>query len=234
MTDFGLLLKTLRTNAGLTQKELASLIHVSDKVISKWERNESYPDIILLRNLSHTLNISCDDLLHPTDTLSKMHLTTTEYNSEFYNDIEINESTSNETDAEDTLQPSKDSIFTFKKTLLVCIPLLILVLIGGIIGFTAHQHSLAASTSYILADTRSNLDTPNGSAYELIFYIDSKSDRAELLERSDSVAEEWRAGSYNDSTENVLIVSIYLSGTNIEDWNSAYFRATYFRDSLSE
>lgn len=34
----GLLIKDRRKEKGMTQKELASLLHITDKAVSKWER----------------------------------------------------------------------------------------------------------------------------------------------------------------------------------------------------
>ncbi|MCL2532396.1 MAG: helix-turn-helix domain-containing protein, partial [Oscillospiraceae bacterium] len=42
---FGESVRRLRLAAGLTQEQLAQRLHVSFQTISKWERNESYPDI---------------------------------------------------------------------------------------------------------------------------------------------------------------------------------------------
>ena len=41
MTDFGLLLKTLRSNANLTQQALAEQVGIKNGAISKWERGVS-------------------------------------------------------------------------------------------------------------------------------------------------------------------------------------------------
>ena len=37
-----------RKNLGLTQRDLAAALHVTDKAVSKWERGLSYPDVTLL------------------------------------------------------------------------------------------------------------------------------------------------------------------------------------------
>ena len=53
--DFGKKISTLRKEKGLTQKELANKLCVSDKTVSKWETGINYPDITLLENLSDIL-----------------------------------------------------------------------------------------------------------------------------------------------------------------------------------
>ena len=53
----------LRTEAGMTQAELAARINYSDKSISKWERGEAIPDAYVLKILSEIFQLSVDDLL---------------------------------------------------------------------------------------------------------------------------------------------------------------------------
>ena len=52
-----------RTQAGLTQLDLAEKINYSDKSISKWERGDGIPDIYVLVNLAKIYNITVNDLL---------------------------------------------------------------------------------------------------------------------------------------------------------------------------
>ena len=52
-----------RNQAGLTQKELAEQIGVSDKTISKWECGKSMPDISYLDALCNSLDISMNELI---------------------------------------------------------------------------------------------------------------------------------------------------------------------------
>ena len=53
----------LRTAAGMTQAELAQLIHYSDKAVSKWERAESIPDAAVLKTLAVQFRVTVDYLL---------------------------------------------------------------------------------------------------------------------------------------------------------------------------
>ena len=53
----------LRKQKGMTQKELAEKVGVSDKTISKWECGNSIPDITYLEVLCNSLNISVNELL---------------------------------------------------------------------------------------------------------------------------------------------------------------------------
>lgn len=56
-------LSKLRKEQNLTQKQLAELINYSDKVISKWERGESYPDLLALKQLSAFFKVSIDEVI---------------------------------------------------------------------------------------------------------------------------------------------------------------------------
>ena len=59
----GTQLKTLREDMNLTQKELADILDVSDKTISKWETSRGYPDISILPELAKALGVSVSELL---------------------------------------------------------------------------------------------------------------------------------------------------------------------------
>jgi DNA-binding XRE family transcriptional regulator len=54
---------TLRTKANLTQAELALKINYSDKSVSKWERAEALPDVIVVKSLADIFGVSVDYLL---------------------------------------------------------------------------------------------------------------------------------------------------------------------------
>lgn len=56
-------LKEARTNAGLTQEQVAGKIMVSRQTISNWENGKSLPDIISVIRLSDLYQISLDELL---------------------------------------------------------------------------------------------------------------------------------------------------------------------------
>ena len=59
----GQLIRTLRTQRGLTQKALAEDIGVGDKAVSKWERGLGCPDVSLLPEISRVLGIGLEALL---------------------------------------------------------------------------------------------------------------------------------------------------------------------------
>ena len=62
-TRTGALIRALRQQKNLTQRQLADAIGVSDKAVSKWERGCGAPDISLLPRLSQALGTSAEALL---------------------------------------------------------------------------------------------------------------------------------------------------------------------------
>ena len=60
---FGAFLAQLRKEQGMTQRELAERLYVSDKAVSKWERALSLPDVSLLIPLADCLGVSVTELL---------------------------------------------------------------------------------------------------------------------------------------------------------------------------
>lgn len=60
---FGATISALRKERGLTQLELARQMGVTDKAVSKWERDLSFPDVASLPKLAEVLGTSVDELL---------------------------------------------------------------------------------------------------------------------------------------------------------------------------
>ena len=62
--EFGAFIAQERKARGMTQKELADKINVTDKAVSRWENGHGYPDIETLEDLSGALGISLLELMH--------------------------------------------------------------------------------------------------------------------------------------------------------------------------
>ncbi len=67
----GNLIKELRTEKGLTQKELAEKLNVSTAAVSKWENGKGFPEISILEKLSSELEISITELVKGEKNIGK-------------------------------------------------------------------------------------------------------------------------------------------------------------------
>lgn len=61
--SLGEFIAELRKERGLTQKQFAQILNVSDKTVSHWECDETSPDISLLPLIAETFGITVDELL---------------------------------------------------------------------------------------------------------------------------------------------------------------------------
>ncbi len=62
-SKIGRLICRLRKENGYTQLQLAQLLNLSDKTISKWERGQGCPDISVLKSLSDIFQVDMEKLL---------------------------------------------------------------------------------------------------------------------------------------------------------------------------
>ena len=59
----GMMIASLRKENGMTQFELAEKMGVTDKAVSKWERDISCPDVNTIPKLAEVFGISVDELM---------------------------------------------------------------------------------------------------------------------------------------------------------------------------
>ena len=59
----GMMIASLRKENGMTQFELAKKMGVTDKAVSKWERDLSCPDVNTIPRLAEVFEISVDELM---------------------------------------------------------------------------------------------------------------------------------------------------------------------------
>lgn len=56
-------IKRLRKRKGVTQEQIGEVLGISVTAVSKWERNETYPDITLLFPLAQYFGVTLDELM---------------------------------------------------------------------------------------------------------------------------------------------------------------------------
>ena len=67
----GSFIAVLRKANGLTQRELAEKLNVSDKAVSRWERDECAPDLTLIPVLAEIFGVTSDELLRGERAISR-------------------------------------------------------------------------------------------------------------------------------------------------------------------
>ena len=79
----GSTIKALREAKKLTQSQLADIISVSDKAVSRWETGKGFPDISLLEPLSKALGISVIELISG-ECITNKNISSNMQRSKFY------------------------------------------------------------------------------------------------------------------------------------------------------
>ncbi len=79
----GSAIKRLREEKGITQAELAAILGVTDKAVSKWETGKGLPDISLVTPLASALGISLMELMSG-DTVTNKNISSNILRSKFY------------------------------------------------------------------------------------------------------------------------------------------------------
>lgn len=59
----GSFIAALRRANGMTQRELAERLNVSDKSVSRWECDDGYPDLSLIPVIAEIFGVTADELL---------------------------------------------------------------------------------------------------------------------------------------------------------------------------
>lgn len=61
--SIGQFIAALRRANGMTQQDVADRLNVSNKAVSRWERDECAPDISLIPSIAEMFGVTCDELL---------------------------------------------------------------------------------------------------------------------------------------------------------------------------
>ena len=61
--SMGETISSLRKEKGMTQKDLADMLGITDKAVSKWERGVAYPDTATIPAIAEIFEISVEELL---------------------------------------------------------------------------------------------------------------------------------------------------------------------------
>lgn len=203
----GNLIRELRKEKGITQKDLADQLHITDRAVSKWERGLCAPDIALLEPLSQILGVKITDIISGTKTADSMDAETERKVNELlsYSEDELNKKTK-----------------SYKKTVIIlsvtaCLSLLLWVFNffspvifqrGNPIPYISAAMKINEDSRYVQVDVDDTYDV----------YISVRGDKESLfydLAYSKGMEFVEQAGSsyiFSDGTNRLIISSeVYLS-----------------------
>lgn len=87
--EIGKRIKALRLKKGITQEQLANELLLAPQSVSKWENNQTTPDISLLPQLSALLGVTIDELFAITDDTHFKRIETMLEDRQFLNEEEF-------------------------------------------------------------------------------------------------------------------------------------------------
>lgn len=148
MEKMGLLISKLRKEKGLTQKELADKLHITDRAVSKWERGLSCPDISLLTSLALILDVSVTKLLNGDDKADTVEL--------------VNKTINYAKETRDKIKKEKTN-----KLFLTAISFLLLIILLNFIK--VESRFLKKYNSRDISMFEINLDMDNDNNYQNVF-----------------------------------------------------------------
>ena len=62
--SMGDIICALRKEKGMTQKDLADMLNITDKAVSKWERNIAFPDTATIPKIAEIFGVSVEELIN--------------------------------------------------------------------------------------------------------------------------------------------------------------------------
>ena len=159
---FGELLKYLRTEKGISQKDMADIMKVSSSAVSKWEKGFNYPDFEIITQLAVYFGVSMDEMSHPDETLQKLQ------NRQPLQSVETNplpEAPSMEESAERAISGKKH--FSRRTLHILVIAGILFCIAGGILIFNHCKNHYSVRP----VSQRVSEDPNYGSSYDLAFVM---------------------------------------------------------------
>lgn len=180
MKGIGDKLKTLRQNAGLTQKQLGDILHVSYQAVSKWERNVGLPDPYLFPLIADALNTTVNELFYEgNESIASQ--------SESSSRKRVRQSV--ETDKKSAYKPVNRKLLIIIAVAVICVIVLSCTLAFEGVKTQANKKELVFATQVFMQEDNVSLSANfNGQTYlyarkyffdgrVLSYYNDGKSER---------------------------------------------------------
>ena len=71
--SMGDIICALRKEKGMTQKDLADMLNITDKAVSKWERNIAFPDTATIPKIAEIFGVSVEELMNAKSISGNRH-----------------------------------------------------------------------------------------------------------------------------------------------------------------
>lgn len=139
-----------RKEKGMTQKELAEQIHVTDKAVSKWERGICFPDISMIEPLAELLDVSVLELLQ---------------GERINDDISMNKKEAQKLISE-SIMISDDEIsrkHIQSKTIILLITLFAMLLISFVLNILNYRRADRENAIFVYSDAYETMVDENGN-----------------------------------------------------------------------
>ena len=170
---FGELLKYLRTEKGISQKDMADIMKVSSSAVSKWEKGFNYPDFEIITQLADYFGVSMNEMSHPEETLQKLQ------NRQPLQSLvtdPLPEAPSVEESAERTI--SGNPLFSKRTLLILVVAGILFCIVGGILIYSHYKKDYSVR----LVSQRVSEDPDYGPSYDLAFVMNGNIPIEELKE----------------------------------------------------
>ena len=175
--QLGSFISQLRKEQNMTQKELADLLCVTDKAVSKWERGLSFPDISLLEPIAAVFDVSIPELLQGKRLPKEEPVSVAEVEKVLDDSLRIFDS-----------EIRRKHVISKSVILFCCVFLMLLIsIILNIINFSEPARNLTSAPDIY----HEAYQTTTGDDGELIFTNPDKALEQMTEEAENTCSEDW-------------------------------------------
>lgn len=222
--EFGTLLKNLRKQKSMTQEKLATLLNVSTSAVCKWERGNNLPDISMFQKIAEIFEVSIEDLLNPSKSMSHSSSAHTAANIPAKQANTLAKDICNETSQ--TVTTNKQITYRPWRIITTVFALLLLLTIGIGIYVYCSKNSSPNIYPYTYRITE---DEYVGTVFEKAFVYEGKFSESKLSDSFlQAIADNWKENNNISADIKILKVSFYSSEELATQWVLPLY-STYFK-----
>lgn len=206
---FGELLKCLRAEKGISQKDMADIMKVSSSAVSKWEKGFNYPDFEIITQLADFFGVSMDEMSHPVETLQKLQ------NRQPLQSLvtdPLPEAPSIEESAERTI--SGNPLFSKRTLLILVVAGILFCIVGGILIYSHYKKDYSVR----LVSQRVSEDPDYGPSYDLAFVVKGNIPIEELKEIGETYIADLLTSGLPPRDTKVYRFFFYTDEQDAQNW----------------